>query len=156
MAGINKVFLVGTVAFEPEFNAYPIKKGKQRGKTLQVCKVRFAVDGYNKEAETTWFTLSIIGVKEDWNLPHANEAYDYAAQWLEKGAKVYVEGTLRNYSFRGRDGSMRYGTEVQVKRVMRVDDQPVLDLQDPAPDFEWGNTPAPRAVSGYEEDSLPF
>lgn len=175
---INRITLVGTIAFEPTFAHYPIKKGRNAGQDLCVCKARMAVDGYGADADTTWFHLSILGCesdakKDEW-ASAGIRAFNYALENLEKGAKVYVEGSMRNYRYRDRFGVERFGFEVNVKKLLRVDDRrPAVLPPDPDPDV-WhdGNSvtldPLPpesdplqvledsEGGGGFEDDELPF
>lgn len=175
---VNRVTLVGTVAFEPTFNYYPIKKGRNAGKDLNVCKARLAVDGYGADGVTTWFHLSILGCaadarKDEWSSAGIR-AFEYALENLEKGARVYVEGVMHNYSYTDRFGSQKYGFEVMVKKLLRVDDkQPVRLPPDPDPDV-WHDDkrvaldPLPpesdplqvledsEGGGGFEDDEIPF
>jgi single-strand DNA-binding protein len=102
MAGsVNKVILIGNLGRDPE--------------------VRFAQDGtkiVNMSVATseTWKDRQTGERRErtEWHrVVIFNERLaDVAEQYLRKGSKVYLEGTLQTRKWQGQDGNDRYTTEV--------------------------------------------
>ena len=45
---------------------------------------------------------------------------EFACQHLKKGSKIYVEGSLRTRSWKGKEGSKNYSTEVYANRVVML------------------------------------
>ncbi len=105
MAGsVNSVTLLGHLGKDPE-----IRTTQQGGK---VCNLRVATSETWKDRETgerrektEWHTVTI------WNEPLAK----VAEQFLRKGSKVYLTGSLETKKYQAQDGSDRYSTEVVLR-----------------------------------------
>jgi single-strand DNA-binding protein len=69
-------------------------------------------------------------------------------QFLTKGQRVYVEGSLRTRSWEGRDGQKRVAVEVIANRVLFLDRQAVA----PLPGEE---APVEATVEASEEEVAP-
>lgn len=97
---LNKVFLIGRMASDPEFRTTP---GGQEVATLRIATNRVWNDrtsGQKNEATefhsvVTWGRLAQI-----------------ANQFLTKGSLVMIEGRLQTRSWEGQDGIKRYRTEI--------------------------------------------
>lgn len=97
---LNKVFLIGRMASDPEFRTTP---GGQEVATLRIATNRVWVNqssGQKNEATefhsvVTWGRLAQI-----------------ANQYLAKGSLVMIEGRLQTRSWEGQDGIKRYRTEI--------------------------------------------
>ncbi len=46
---------------------------------------------------------------------------EIASQYLNQGARVYVEGRLQTRSWEGQDGQKRYATEIVVSDMIMLD-----------------------------------
>ena len=46
---------------------------------------------------------------------------EIAAQYLRKGSKVYIEGSLRTRKYQATDGSDRYATEIRADQMQMLD-----------------------------------
>ena len=46
---------------------------------------------------------------------------EIAAQYLRKGSKVYIEGSLRTRKYQAPDGSDRYATEIRAEQMQMLD-----------------------------------
>jgi len=98
---INKVFLIGNLGADPEI------RRTQDGRP--VCNVNVATSdtwrdkntGERKE-KTEWHRVTI------WN----EGLCKVAEQYLRKGAKVYIEGSLQTRKWKDNEGKDRYSTEV--------------------------------------------
>jgi single-strand DNA-binding protein len=49
---------------------------------------------------------------------------EIAAQYLKKGARVYIEGRLQTRSWDGQDGQKRYRTEIVADNMIMLGDRP--------------------------------
>jgi single-strand DNA-binding protein len=101
MAGsINKVILVGNLGRDPEVKT--ISTGKVANFTLATSETwKDKATGERKE-QTEWHRVVI------WNQNLA----EVAERMLQKGTKVYVEGTLRTRKWQNQQGQDVYTTEV--------------------------------------------
>lgn len=106
MAGsVNKVILVGNLGADPEVKSF------QNGGRIANMRIATSeswtdkASGERKE-RTEWHNVVI----DNDNLVKVVENY------LKKGSKIYVEGSLRTRKWQDRDGNDRYTTEVYVGR----------------------------------------
>jgi single-strand DNA-binding protein len=98
--GVNKVILIGHLGADPESRTTP-------GGTT-VTNIRVATSeqwkdkqsGETKEA-TEWHSVTL------WN-----RVGEIAAQYLRKGARVYIEGKLRTEKWQDKQGNDRYTTKI--------------------------------------------
>ena len=102
MAGsVNKVILVGNLGKDPEI------RRTQDGRPIANLRVattetwRDKASGERRE-KTEWHSVVIFN----------ENLCKIAEQYLKKGAKVYIEGSLQTRKWQGQDGQDKYSTEV--------------------------------------------
>lgn len=101
MAGsVNKVILVGNLGADPEI------RRTQDGKPIANLRIATTESWRDREGErkekTEWHSIVVF-----------NEGLcKVAEQYLKKGAKIYVEGSLQTRKWQDKDGQDRYSTEV--------------------------------------------
>ena len=140
MVSLNKVMLIGNVGTDPEMrftaNGNPVTSFR-----VATSRTYTTSDG-ERRPETEWFT--VVAWKKQ---------AESCNQFLHKGQRVYVEGSLRTRSWEGRDGQKRVTAEVIANRVLFLDRQAVATL----PGEE---VPAEAPVEAPEEEiepeDLPF
>lgn len=102
MAGsVNKVILIGNLGADPEVRTF-----QNGGK---VCNIRIATSetwkdrntGERRE-KTEWHSVAIF----------SEGLVRVAEQYLRKGSKVYIEGSLQTRKWQDQSGNDRYSTEV--------------------------------------------
>jgi single-strand DNA-binding protein len=106
MAGsINKVILVGNLGADPEIRS--LNSGDK------VCNLSIATSeswkdkqSGEKREKTEWHRVVIFND----NLVRVCENY------LKKGSKVYIEGSLQTRKWQDRDGNDKYTTEIVLQR----------------------------------------
>lgn len=102
MAGsVNKVILVGNLGREPETRAM------QSGDKVANLSVATSENWRDRQTgerreKTEWHRVVIF----------SEGLANIAEQYLRKGSKVYLEGTLQTRKWTGDDGNERYSTEV--------------------------------------------
>lgn len=102
MAGINKVILIGNLGRAPE-----VKYTKSGDAVAQLAVA--TSDSWTdkntgqKQEKTEWHRVIIFG-----------KLAEVAGQYLSKGSKVYVEGSLRTRKWQDQNGQDQYTTEVVV------------------------------------------
>ncbi len=153
MNGINKVILLCRLGSDPEV------KYLQSGSA--VCNFRAATtekwkdkqSGERKE-QTEWHNVTCFG-----------RVAEIAGEFLRKGSKVYIEGSLRTRQW-DKDGQKHYTTEINARELQMLDgkgerqdnkdDGVVVKDYRPAPAKSQGG--APDAASKGEEfnDEIPF
>lgn len=139
MASINKVILVGNLGRDPETRTFPSGD--------QVCNVTIATtdkwkdkqSGEMREA-TEWHRVTFNG-----------RLAEIAAQYLQKGAQVYVEGQIRTRKYTDKDGVEKYATEIRADQMQMLGSKGV---ESPA------QRQAPRQARETsaigDDDSIPF
>jgi len=102
MAGsVNKVILVGNLGKDPEI------RRTQDGRPIANLRIatseswRDKTTGERKE-KTEWHSVVIFN----------ENLCKIAEQYLKKGSKVFIEGSLQTRKWQGQDGQDRYSTEV--------------------------------------------
>ncbi|WP_299728623.1 single-stranded DNA-binding protein [uncultured Endozoicomonas sp.] len=100
--GVNKVILVGNLGNDPEFRS--TANGSSIA-TLSVATSEAWKDrntGQQQE-KTEWHRVVLFG-----------KLAEIAQQYVRKGSKVYIEGSLRTNKWQDQNGQDRYTTEVIV------------------------------------------
>lgn len=107
--GVNKVILIGNLGADPDVRAMP------NGNTA--CSLRIATSEKWKDKETgeakertEWHSLSAFG-----------KTAEIIGEYLKKGSKIYVEGSLRTRKWQDKEGNDRYTTEVIVQEMQMLD-----------------------------------
>ena len=120
MASLNRVMLIGNVGTDPEMR-FTASGNPVTSFRIATNRVYTTSDGERKQ-ETEWFTVVA------WR-----KQAESCNQYLTKGQRVYVEGSLRTRNWEGRDGQKRTTVEVIANRVLFLDKQAVAPL--PSEDF---------------------
>lgn len=110
--GVNKVILIGNLGKDPEVKYFP------SGGSL--CNVTLATSESWKDKQT-----GEQKEKTEWhNVVFNDKLAEIAGQYLKKGSKVYVEGSLRTRKWQDKEGNDRYTTEVRVQDMQMLDGKP--------------------------------
>ncbi len=107
--GINKVILIGNLGADPETRAMP--------SGMTVANIRIATSenwkdkqsGEQKE-RTEWHNVAMFG-----------RLGEIAGEYLKKGSKVYIEGSLRTRKWQDKQGNDRYTTEIIANEMQMLD-----------------------------------
>lgn len=109
MRGINKVILVGLCGQDPETKYMPSGGA--------VTNISIATSETWKDKQTGQQQERV-----EWHkLVFYNRLAEIAGEYLRKGSKVYIEGSLRTRKWQAQDGTDRYTTEVVVKELQMLD-----------------------------------
>lgn len=107
--GVNKVILVGNLGQDPEV------KSTQSGAMMATISV----------ATSESWTDKHTGQKQDrveWHrVVFFNRLAEIAGQYLKKGSKVYVEGSLRTRKWQDQQGVEKYTTEIMGNEMQMLD-----------------------------------
>jgi len=140
MVSLNKIMLIGNVGTDPEMrftaNGNPVTSFR-----VATSRVYTTSEGERRQ-ETEWFT--IVAWKKQ---------AESCNQFLTKGQRVYVEGSLRTRSWEGRDGQKRVTAEVIANRVLFLDRQAAAPLPGEEIPVE---APAEAAEEEVQPEDLPF
>ena len=135
-SSLNKVMLIGRLGKDPEL--------KETDRS-SICKLTLATDegwkdkntGEWKE-KTEWHNIVIFGKRAEW-----------AAEWLSKGALVYVDGKITTDKWEDKDGNTRYTTKIVAFSV-----QPLSKMNKSDGGSNSGNTG--KTASDPDDEAIPF
>jgi single-strand DNA-binding protein len=110
--GINKVILIGNLGADPEMRSMP--------SGVSVANIRVATSEQWKDKQsgqakerTEWHNIAFFG-----------RLGEVVGEYLRKGSKVYVEGSLRTRKWQDKQGNDRYTTEIIGSEMQMLDSKP--------------------------------
>ena len=144
--GVNKVILIGNLGQDPETKSLPSGSAVTNIRVATTEGWKDKQTGEKKEV-TEWHTVVFF-----------DRLAEIAGQYLKKGSKVYIEGSLRTRKWQDKNGNDRYTTEV------RANDMQMLDSKGGGGgggSYERSGgeaaRPAPAtAEKSFEDDDIPF
>ena len=107
--GVNKVILIGNVGKDPETRYMP-SGGAVTNITLATSDSWKDKNTGDKQERTEWHRVVFF-----------NRLGEIAGEYLKKGSKIYVEGSLRTNKWQGQDGQDRYTTEIVGNEMQMLD-----------------------------------
>lgn len=107
--GVNKVILVGNLGNDPETRFMPSGGAVTNVSIATSESWKDKNSGENQE-RTEWHRVVFF-----------NRLAEIAGEYLKKGSKVYVEGSLRTRKWQGQDGQDRYTTEIVASEMQMLD-----------------------------------
>ena len=135
MPSLNKTMIMGNLGADPEMK-YTVNGNAVTTFSVAVNEQWNDKDG-DRVSRTEWFSVVT------WNRTAEN-----CAQYLRKGAPVFIEGRMQTRSWDGADGVKHYKTELMGDRVMFLESSD--GKRGPRP-------PEPRDDAGdIEPDDQPF
>ena len=111
MRGINKVILVGTLGRDPETKQFP-NGGSLTQFSMATSESWTDKNSGERKEQTEWHRVVLN-----------NRLGEIAQQYLRKGSKVYIEGSLRTRKWTDQDGQERYTTEIRGDQMQMLDDK---------------------------------
>jgi len=107
--GINKVILIGNLGADPEVRFMPSGGAVAN---LRIATSESWKDKQTGEAQerTEWHTVALF-----------NRLAEIAGEYLKKGSKVYIEGSLRTRKWQDKNGQDRYTTEIICSDMQMLD-----------------------------------
>ncbi|MFY7697695.1 MAG: single-stranded DNA-binding protein [Legionella sp.] len=107
--GINKVILVGNVGTDPDVRYLP---NGNAATTLSIATSESWKDKQTgeKQERTEWHRVVCF-----------NRLGEIAGEYVRKGSKLYVEGSLRTRKWQDQQGQDRYTTEVIATDIQMLD-----------------------------------
>ena len=107
--GVNKVILIGNLGADPETRFMPSGGA--------VTNVRLATSETWKDRQT-----GQMQERTEWHrVVFFNKLGEIAGEYLKKGSKVYIEGSIRTRKWQGQDGQDRYTTEIVASEMQMLD-----------------------------------
>ena len=151
--GINKVILVGNLGNDPEHRVLPSGGGVTNISLATSESWKDKTSGEQKE-RTEWHRVVFF-----------NRLSEIAAEYLRKGSKVYVEGSLRTRKWQDQSGQDRYSTEIVGAEMQMLDSRGASQegggyQSAPAASAPAASAPAPAPANpepiDFPEDDIPF
>jgi len=107
--GVNKVILIGNLGKDPETRFMP-SGGAVTNITLATSESWKDKQSGQMQERTEWHRVVFF-----------NKLAEIAGEYLKKGSKVYIEGSLRTRKWQGQDGQDRYTTEIVADQMQMLD-----------------------------------
>lgn len=133
---VNKVILLGNLGQDPEVKY--LDNNKTVASVSLATSERYTDRNGNKVENTEWHRL------EMWD-----GLAKVAENYLRKGSKVYIEGSIKTEEWE-KDGVKRYNTKIRVKSLQMLGDKPESTSSQPA------SAANNNSVEQVREDDLPF
>ena len=103
MAGVNKVIILGNLGKDPEVKFMPNGGGVANMTIATSESWKDKQTGEQKE-KTEWHRVVMFG-----------KLAEIAGEYLKKGSKVYIEGSLQTRKWTNQQGQDQYTTEIVVQ-----------------------------------------
>ncbi|MBT4591929.1 MAG: single-stranded DNA-binding protein [Porticoccaceae bacterium] len=157
--GVNKVIIVGNCGQDPETRFLP-SGGAVTNLSIATSESWKDKTSGEPQERTEWHRVVFF-----------NRLAEIAGEYVKKGSKLYVEGSLRTRKWQGQDGQDRYTTEIVASEMQMLDsrggpggsggyDSPQGSTgQGSAPkssNQQAPNQQAPQQQSGPFDDDIPF
>jgi single-strand DNA-binding protein len=131
--GLNRVMLLGNVGADPELRVTPTGQS--------VLKIRMATsESYLdknrvRQEKTEWHSIVIWGKRAE-----------ALGKIVEKGSRIFVEGSVQTRSYEDKDKNKRYSTEINAKEVILCGGPGAQRRQEPE------RQPGDDSFGGAEDD----
>lgn len=160
--GVNKVILVGNLGNDPETRFFP-DGGAVTNASIATSESWKDKQTGQMQERTEWHRV-VFRDRGNFRLGQI------AGEYLKKGSKVYVEGSLHTRKWQDKDGHDRYVTEIVVSEMQMLDSRGagqgggtdestdnVPRVPRSAPAKQSADTAAPPAGDyGSFDDDIPF
>lgn len=110
MSSLNKAQIIGYLGRDPETRYMPNGDAVTNFSVATTEKWKDKASGDAKE-RTEWHRITMFG-----------KLAEIADQYLQKGARVYVEGKLTTREWEDKDGIKRYTTEIRADNLVMLGD----------------------------------
>lgn len=107
--GVNKVILIGNLGADPESRVLP-SGGSVTNLSIATSESWTDRNTNQRQERTEWHRVALF-----------NRLAEVAAQYLRKGSKVYIEGSIRTRKWQDQSGQDRYSTEIVASNMQMLD-----------------------------------
>lgn len=111
MRGVNKVIIIGNIGNDPETRQFN-NGGNVTNISVATSEQWTDKQSGEKKEATEWHRIVLF-----------NRLGEIAAQYLRKGSKVYIEGSLRTRKYQDQSGQDKYITEIRAEQMQMLDGQ---------------------------------
>ena len=109
MRGVNKVILVGTLGKDPETKTFA-NGGSLTQFSIATSESWIDKNSGERKEQTEWHNIVL-----------QNRLGEIAQQYLKKGSKVYIEGSLNTRKWTDQNGQERYTTQIKGSQLQMLD-----------------------------------
>ena len=109
MRGVNKVILVGTLGKDPETKTFA-NGGSLTQFSIATSESWNDKNSGERKEQTEWHNIVL-----------QNKLGEIAQQYLRKGSKVYIEGSLNTRKWTDQNGQERYTTQIRGSQLQMLD-----------------------------------
>src|SRR5689334_8289753 len=131
--------IIGNLGRDPEMRYTP--SGQAVTQFTVAVNRNYKDQQGERQEETEWFRVVAWG-----------QQAEFAAEYLRKGAKVYVEGRIQTRQWEGQDGQKRYTTELVANTIQNLERRAREDQGDTG--FESAPR-APRPAANQRQSTEP-
>ena len=141
--GVNKVILVGNLGNNPDTRS---TKSGAMVTNISVATSETWKDKQTGEQQkrTEWHKVVFHG-----------RLAEIAAQYLTKGSKIYLEGSLRTNDWQDKEGNKRSSTEIVAAQMQMLDSKGAVSEQRPTPPQPQVQPRSEQVADDFNED-IPF
>lgn len=107
--GINKVILIGNLGSDPEIRYMP-SGGSVANISIATSEAWKDKQSGQMQERTEWHRVTFY-----------NRLAEIAGEYLRKGSKVFIEGSLRTRKWQDKTGQERYTTEIIASEMQMLD-----------------------------------
>lgn len=142
--GINKVILIGNLGSDPEV------KNSTNGNVI--TRLNIATSETWKDKQT-----GLPQERTEWHrVVFFNRLAEIANQYLKKGSKVYIEGSLRTQKWQDQSGNDRYTTEIIASELQMLDSKSTEAIIPNASHENPNTTTNTRVADPLDDFEIPF
>jgi len=139
--GVNHVIIIGNLGSDPDARYLPSGAAVTNFSVATSEQWKDKATGEKKE-RTEWHRCVCFGRQGE-----------IAAQYLRKGSKVYVEGSIQTDKYE-KDGQTRYSTQIKVKSFQMLDSRSESGAP-PRPSAPQPQAQTPDTLDDFDDD-IPF
>lgn len=107
--GVNKVIIVGNCGQDPETRFMP-SGGAVTNLSIATSESWKDKNTGEQQERTEWHRVVFF-----------NRLAEIAGEYVKKGSKLYIEGSLRTRKWQGQDGQDRFTTEIVASEMQMLD-----------------------------------
>lgn len=152
--GVNKVLIIGNLGQDPETRYMP------NGNAVTTLSLATSESWKDKatgenQTRTEWHRVVLY-----------NRIAEIAGEYLKKGSKAYIEGSLRTRKWQDKNGQERYTTEIIASELQLLDakggagqggfDDAMSQQQSSSNQYAHSSAPADAVASSDFDDEIPF
>ena len=151
--GVNKVIIVGNCCQDPETRFMP-SGGAVTNLSIATSESWKDKSSGEQQERTEWHRVVFF-----------NRLAEIAGEYVKKGSKLYVEGSLRTRKWQGQDGQDRYTTEIVASEMQMLDSRGAQSggydvpqqggYQAPAAQAPQQPQQGPQSMDSFDDD-IPF